>query len=183
MNDVVFVTGNPEKAANFSKHMGETIPHVAADLDEIQTLDTKKLVEHKARQAYSQIKKPVLVEDVTLVFHALGSLPGPFIKFFVTMPDYADKMCRLLDGMTDRGATAACAYGFFDGESIQFFTGAIDGQIANNPRGSSGYGFDRVFEPQGFRGRTAGELNDADYDAYYSTIKPFEDVKDFLYGR
>ncbi len=95
--NVVFVTGNSEKAANFAKQMGAGIPHQAIELDEIQTLDATELVTHKVKQAYEQICKPVLVEDVSFVYEAWGELPGPFVKYFVQNGDDAgEKMCRML---------------------------------------------------------------------------------------
>ena len=102
--DVVFVTGNVEKAARFSRHMKMDIDHEPADLDEIQTLNPVELVNHKARQAYEQIGRPVLVEDVTFVYEALGELPGPFVKFFVDADEGPEKMCRMLDGFENRRA-------------------------------------------------------------------------------
>ena len=181
MKDVVFVTGNKEKAENFSKHMGTQIPCEAAELDEIQTLDAKELVAHKLQQAYSQINRPVLVEDVTFSFEAWGGkLPGPFVKFFVQENGGVDYMCRMLDGFDDRRATATCMYGYYDGEHTEFFVGNLEGTIALTPRGTNGYGFDRVFIPDGFEAKTAAELSDDEYDKYYSTIKPFDKVRKFL---
>lgn len=183
MNEVVFVTGNADKAARFAMHMGMDIDHRPADLDEIQTLNPAELVGHKARQAYEQIGKPVLVEDVTFIYEALGDLPGPFVKFFVEADDGVEKMCRLLDGFDNRRAEARCTFGYFDGHELKVFSGAVSGVVAEHPRGEAGYGFDRVFEPDLFGGQTAAELNDLEYDAYYTTINPFEAVRDFLVGR
>ena len=45
------------------------------DLDEIQSLDLREIVEHKVRQAYEKCGKPVLVENASLEFTALGRLP------------------------------------------------------------------------------------------------------------
>lgn len=45
------------------------------DLDEIQSLDLREVIEHKVRQAHEKCGKPVLVEDVSLVFEDLGGLP------------------------------------------------------------------------------------------------------------
>lgn len=81
MKDVTFITGNPEKAANFSRHIGMDVAHHAADLDEIQTVDHRELVGHKVRQAYEQLGRPVLVEDVFFTYDAWDNLPGPFVKF------------------------------------------------------------------------------------------------------
>lgn len=180
MKDVVFVTGNADKAARFRQHMGMDIAHQPAELDEIQTLNAAELVGHKARQAYEQIGKPVLVEDVMLVYEALGELPGPFVKFFVDADEGVEKMCRMLDGFENRRAEGRCTFGYFDGHELKIFSGAVQGVVANKPRGTNGYGFDRIFEIDGAGGRTAAELNDTEYDKYYTTIKPFAEVRRFL---
>jgi non-canonical purine NTP pyrophosphatase (RdgB/HAM1 family) len=182
MKQVVYVTGNSEKAANFSRHIGLEVRHHPADLDEIQTLDTAELVEHKARQAYAQLHEPVLVEDVTLTFNAWGGLPGPFVKFFVKngLDEGLNKMCRMLDGFSDRNAEASCTFGYFDGSELRLFTGRLRGHIANEPRGNGGFGFDKIFIPEGGRELTAAELDESGYDVYYTTIKPFDAIRKFL---
>jgi inosine/xanthosine triphosphate pyrophosphatase family protein len=83
MPNVTFITGNQHKADYLSKYLGYPVDHVKLDLDEIQSTDLKAIVEHKVRQAFGLVRKPVIVEDVSLEFEALGGLPGPFIKFFV----------------------------------------------------------------------------------------------------
>jgi non-canonical purine NTP pyrophosphatase (RdgB/HAM1 family) len=173
-----FITGNPNKAAKFSEYIGIDVPHHAADLDEIQTTDQHELIEHKARQAYNILQKPVLVEDVFLTFEALGDLPGPFVKFFVNSG--LENMCRMLDGFENRRARAACLYGYFDGHRMEFFSGYIDGTVPMSPRGSDGYGFDPVFEPDGFEGKTAAELSDDDYARFSRQVKPYDAVGLFL---
>lgn len=182
MKQVVYVTGNPEKAANFSRHIGLEIRHHPADLDEIQTLDAAELVEHKARQAYEQLHQSVLVEDVTLTFDAWNGLPGPFVKFFVKsgVDEGLYAMCRMLDGFTDRSAEASCTFGYFDGSELRLFEGTLRGRIANEPRGSNGFGFDRIFIPHYSDGTTAAEFDEAAYDEYYTTIKPFAVIREFL---
>lgn len=176
----MFVTGNAEKATRFAMHIGMDIAHQPAELDEIQTLNPAELVGHKARQAYEQIGKPVLVEDVTFVYEAWGELPGAFVKFFVEADDGVEKMCRMLDGFENRRAEGRCTFGYFDGHDLKIFSGAIKGDIADHPRGDGGYGFDRIFEPDGFGGKTAAELTKTDYDKYYTTIKPFAKIRYFL---
>ena len=83
MANITFITGNQNKTDYLLKYLGRPVDHIKLDLDEIQSLDLKEKVEHKVRQAYGKIKKPVIVEDVTSEFAALGGLPRPFIKFFV----------------------------------------------------------------------------------------------------
>ncbi|HTE22200.1 MAG TPA: non-canonical purine NTP pyrophosphatase [Candidatus Limnocylindria bacterium] len=128
MSNVTFITGNQNKADYLARYLGYPVDHVKLDLDEIQSLDLRQIVEHKVWQAYAQIKKPVLVEDVSLEFTALGRLPGPFIKWFLEEIELG-QICSLLDGK-DRSATGRCMFGYYDGQRLEFFEGVLSGQIA-----------------------------------------------------
>jgi non-canonical purine NTP pyrophosphatase (RdgB/HAM1 family) len=101
MQSIIFITGNQKKADNLSRLIGIPVDHIKLDLDEIQSLNLREVVEHKARQAYAKVQKPIIVEDVALEFEALGRIPGTFIKFFIEEMSLED-ICRLLDGRTRR---------------------------------------------------------------------------------
>jgi inosine/xanthosine triphosphate pyrophosphatase family protein len=75
MQSITFITGNQKKADYLAQYLGIEVQHEKLDLDEIQSLDLREVVEHKVRQAYEMVKKPVLVEDTSLTFVALGKLP------------------------------------------------------------------------------------------------------------
>jgi inosine/xanthosine triphosphate pyrophosphatase family protein len=64
MQTIIFITGNQKKADYLAKYLGLSIEHEKIDLDEIQSLDLREIVEHKVKQAYAKVGKPVLVEDV-----------------------------------------------------------------------------------------------------------------------
>jgi inosine triphosphate pyrophosphatase len=83
MQSITFITGNQKKADYLARYLGFRIEHIKLDLEEIQSMELQEIVEHKVKQAYEKIKKPVIVEDASLEFTALGKLPGPFIKFFI----------------------------------------------------------------------------------------------------
>jgi non-canonical purine NTP pyrophosphatase (RdgB/HAM1 family) len=177
MQDVTFITGNERKAEYLAKYLGFKVRHAKLELDELQSLDLKTIVEHKVRQAYEKIKSPVLVEDVSLEFEALHGLPGPFIKFFIDrIPPEA--ICRLLDG-TSRKAIARCMFGFYDGESMEFFEGSLTGTIADAPAGEKVFGFDTFFIPEGYS-ITRAQMNEDDDEKTYTRMKPFTQVKQFL---
>jgi inosine triphosphate pyrophosphatase len=55
MQTITFITGNQKKADNLSRLIGMSVEHIKLDLDEIQSLDLREVVEHKARQAYDKI--------------------------------------------------------------------------------------------------------------------------------
>lgn len=145
-----FVTGNPSKAEQLGWHLHLENPpaHAKVDAEEIQSLDLAKVVEHKVRSAYQLLGSPVLVEDISLCFTALGMLPGPLIKWFLQELGN-DGLARLVDAYPDRNAVATVAFAYFDGQEVQQFYGETLGSIATEPRGEQGFGWDPVFIPQG----------------------------------
>lgn len=182
MTKLTFITGNQHKADYISRLLGIEIDHQKIDLDEIQARDVETVVAHKVHQAYEIAQKPVLVDDVGLGFEALSGLPGPLVKFFVESPDGLEKLCRMLDGFDSRRATGICAQGYYDGKVLKVFTGKIHGEIAKYPRGENGfsYGWDAIFCPDGYGGRTRAELNTKEYDEVYKQIRPFTQLREFL---
>lgn len=177
MTDVTYITGNQHKARLLAEHLGVPIKHHSVDLDEIQSLDLKTVVEHKVRQAFLEINSPVLVEDTSLEFHAFGRLPGCFIRFFLEeMP--LETICRMLDGM-DRTATGRVMFGYFDGTNTKFFESSLRGTIADHPSGDGGFGWDKIFIPEGST-VTRACLDEAAYNMSYMQLKPVKAVHEFL---
>lgn len=180
MSDITFITGNQAKADYLTKYLGFYVRHQKIDLDEIQSLELKRVVEHKVRQAYKAVGAPVIVEDVALEFRALGRLPGTFIRFYVDEVPF-ETICRTLDGL-DRAAVAKCIFGFYDGTTMEFFEGSLEGSIAEHPQGNNGYGWDKIFIPIGYT-QTRAELSEEDDKKTYLKIKPFDKLKVFLENR
>ncbi len=176
----VFITGNQHKADNLAKFLGTPLSHQKLELEEIQSASLDTVIEHKVRQAYSLVGRPVLVDDVALGFNALSGLPGPFIRFFVEADDGLEHLCRMLDGFSDKTAEGSAALGYYDGTNLRVFTGTITGTIAEHPRGDGGYGWDAIFCPDGYNGRTRAELDDAEYQAVYEQIRPYDELRQFL---
>lgn len=178
----VFITGNQHKADYLAKLLDIGLDHQKVELDELQSVDLHGIVAHKAKQAYEIIDRPVLVEDVALDFAALDGLPGPFVKFFVEADNGLENMCRMLDGFADRRAVARCAFAYYDGERLEIIAGQLGGMIADAPRGNGGFGWDKIFCPDGYGGRTRAELTEAENEATYQIIKPFAALRDFLHS-
>jgi non-canonical purine NTP pyrophosphatase (RdgB/HAM1 family) len=175
-----FISGNQNKIDYLSKSLGMTLAHQKIDLDEIQSADPKVVIEHKVRQAYALIKKPVLVEDTSLSFTALNTLPGPFVKFFVDAENGLENMCRMLDGFSDRSAYGSVIYGYFDGSDLHFFEGRLNGHIADHPRGNGGYGWDKIFIPEGYGGLTRAELSPEHDLESYNKLRDTNGLQNFL---
>jgi inosine triphosphate pyrophosphatase len=176
----IFISGNQNKIDYLSKTLGFTLDHQKIDLDEIQSADPKIVIEHKVRQAYKLVKRPVLVEDTSLSFIALNNLPGPFVKFFVDAEDGLENMCRMLDGFDDRSAYGSVIYGYFDGKELRFFEGRLNGSIAQHPRGDGGYGWDKIFIPKGYGGLTRAELSPENDMETYNKLRDTKGLLEFL---
>lgn len=179
MTNVTFITGNQNKADYLAKLLEIQIDHQKVDLDELQSLDLHEIVEHKVRQAYAAVGSPVLVEDVSLEFTALGTLPGPFIKFFIDSAG-DEACCRLLDSFDDRTATIRCTFGYYDGKKVEFFDSVMGGSISKEPRGENGYGFDRIFINEGYEVTRAEMTPEENEQTYRDLMKPIAKVHDFL---
>lgn len=175
----VFITGNQHKADYLSRQLGVEIPHEKVELDELQSTDLHVIVEHKLRQAYAAIGEPVLVEDVSLSFTALGDLPGPYIKWFVEQSG-PEACCRMLDGFSDRSAVIRCTFGYFDGERIEYFDSELPGMIAQHPRGENGFGFDTFFVNEGYTITRAEMTQEENERTYAESMKPFAEVRSFI---
>lgn len=157
MGKLTFITGNAAKAEQLGRHLDFYVDHKKIDLTEIQSLDLHEIVEHKAKEAFKHIGSPVLIEDTSLTFHALGKLPGPLIKWFLTELNN-EGLSKLLNGYSDRSATAEVLFGYYDGEELKTFNGSARGSIALEPRGERGFGWDPIFIPEGYQ-KTWGEMD------------------------
>ena len=177
----VYITGNENKAKFLSELLGVELEYHTLALDEIQSTSPREVIEHKVRQAYEILKRPVLVEDTCMGIDVLGGLPGPFIKFFIEQENGAENICRMADGLPSRRATGTVTFGYFDGKNVCFFESVIHGEIAHSPgKEISGFGWDVVFIPDGYDGKIRSELNKADYERSYLEAKPIGAVREFL---
>jgi non-canonical purine NTP pyrophosphatase (RdgB/HAM1 family) len=176
--NVVFVTGNANKAKYFSELVGMEVEHHSADVDEVQSLDLEEIVRHKAEGAFKQLQRPVVVEDTSLVIRSMGRLPGPFIKWFLEEIGL-EKVCRLADLSPDRSAVASSIYTYYDGNDMKHFNGSLNGTISDHPKGESGFGWNQIFIPEQSR-KTLAEMVDEEFKASYMRIKMIKQVGEFL---
>jgi len=160
---ITLITGNIGKADEVKRYLGIPIEHHSLNLDEIQSLDVEEIVRDKTQRAFEKLGHPVLVEDVSFVFHALGKLPGPLIKWFSNELGN-DGLCRLVDGK-DRSCTATVCYGLHDGKEIRLFHGSMKGSVADSPRGSNSFGWASIFVPDGYD-KTYAEFSTEDRSSF-----------------
>lgn len=174
---ITFITGNAGKADEVSRYLGVPIEHKSLDLDEIQSLDLEEIVKDKTLRAFEKVGKPVLVEDVSFVFHGLGKLPGPLIKWFLKELGN-EGLCRLVDGK-DRSCTATVCYGFHDGKEVHTFEGSMKGSVSNSPLGNNSFGWAPVFIPEGHE-KTYAELTNEEQAPIAMRNKALKKLREFL---
>jgi len=122
----------------------------------------------KARHYAAHSGLWTVAEDSGLVIDALEGEPGVLSARFLR-PDasYAerfDEIYRRLAGRSDRPRTArfVAALASVDrGEMVYETTGIVEGEIANAPRGSGGFGYDPIFFYPPY-GKTLAEVSEAD---------------------
>jgi len=109
-----------------------------------------------------------VAEDSGLMIDALDGQPGVhsarFVRPDASYPERFAAIYRLLDGRPARARNArfVCAVAVAHQGSVMCETaGAIEGQIADAPRGEGGFGYDPIFYYPPY-GRTLGEVTEED---------------------
>ncbi len=161
---LVFVTSSDNKFREAQAILGVPLERRPLDLPEPQGLDVVEVAREKARLAFVALDRPVLVEDTALELAALGGFPGPLIRWLLEAAG-PGAIARMVDGFPDRTATARCAAVASDGRREWLGVGVVEGTIARTPRGSSGFGWDVVFEPTWGEGRTFAEMTPEEKNA------------------
>ena len=71
-----------------------------------------------------------------------------------------EKVLTKLEGQDNRRARFVCVIAIaINGEVIETFEGEVKGTIVDAPRGSNGFGYDPIFQPDGYD-KTFAEMTD-----------------------
>ena len=155
LSDITVVTTSKNKLAEINEILGTN--HIVSKIEvpEIQSLNLDEVIAEKAKAAYKIIKKPVLVEDISLEIRALKGLPGTFVKYFLNTLGTEGTVALVKNKKTDTKVTDAIA--IFDGKNLKVFKGIVYGNLSTKNKGPYGFGFDKVFIPRGY-GQTLAEM-------------------------
>jgi XTP/dITP diphosphohydrolase len=98
-------------------------------------------------------------EDSGIEVVALGGRPGVESARWTTRP--VEDLLAVLEGVADRRARYVCELVVIAprGEEL-LASGKLEGDIAHEPRGDEGFGYDPIFVPRG-ESRTVAELGNA----------------------
>jgi inosine triphosphate pyrophosphatase len=148
MKNIVLVTGNANKLREWHRLSPPGFVFESADIDlpEIQSTNLEEIVADKAKRAYQELGKPVIVEDISAELVKLNGLPGPFIKFFIKAMG-EDALYQLTNGEGGE-AVISCTIAYYDGDELLTAASRVPGRVVSQ-RGESGFGFDKVFIPNG----------------------------------
>lgn len=190
-NTITFVTGNANKLKEviailstsesqdgMSKVGKYSITNKSLDLDEIQGT-IEEVTINKAKAAANVLKGPVLVEDTCLGFEAFNNLPGPYIKWFVKSIGLSG-LVDMLYKFENKGANAICTFGYCEGPDaeVKLFQGVTKGNIVDS-RGPTDFGWDSVFEPEGFD-ETYAEMDKKTKNTISHRFRALDKLRDFL---
>lgn len=140
----------------------------------------------KAREAAAFTGLPALADDSGLVVDALGGRPGVFSARYAG--DNADddaNNARLLGECRhvpeeQRQAAFVCVLAYVSPEGDeQVFSGTVTGRILDTARGEGGFGYDPLFQVDGF-GRTMAELTLAEKNEVSHRARAFRMFRDYL---
>ena len=160
-------TTNEQKLAEFQRILTDyEIIGKALDVEEIQSLDAKKVIAKKAIAAYEANQgNPILVEDTSLEMMGLDGRPGTYVKDFCGTRSMRQEIATEWLRGKDRRAVARVLLGMYDGQRVHIREGIIEGTIAESLRGGNGFGWDDMFIPLG-ETRTFAEMTDTEKDGY-----------------
>jgi len=92
---LTFVTGNKKKLEEVISILGDSLPYTLTnakiDLPELQGEPEEVSIE-KCKLAAERVGGPVITEDTSLCYNALGGLPGTYILYLFVL-FLSDSLC------------------------------------------------------------------------------------------
>lgn len=149
--------------------LDDVATHYDEPVEDAPTFEGNALI--KARAGYAATGLPTVADDSGLCVDALNGMPGVLSARWSGRPKSDARNNELLLSQLEdvpderRGAHFACAVAFVhDGGEI-VAEGRMEGRVIRETRGTGGFGYDVVFEPDQTPGRTAAELSVPEKDA------------------
>ena len=182
---IVFATNNQHKLDEIRSILGDTIEvlslkDIGCDVDIPETGKTlEENALQKAQYIYDHYHISVFADDTGLEVDALNGAPGIYSARYASMEvgaheashDAEANMSRLLRELGENNNRHArfrtvialilkkdvCPCGCTSIKEIHQFEGIVEGQIIKERRGGEGFGYDPIFQPDGYE-ETFAEL-------------------------
>ncbi len=193
---LVVASANKDKAAEIQAILASVpglvlIPRPDDVADVEETGET--LVENarlKARALCEATGLAAVADDTGLEVEALDGAPGVYsARFAGEGATYADNVAKMLAELQRVGAVggvgrkarfASVAFVAYPDGTELWVEGAIEGVITEEPRGDQGFGYDPIFAPEGFDGRTFAEMSAEEKHAVSHRGRAFRALADRL---
>ena len=116
----------------------------------------------KAKFIYNLYKLNTIADDTGLEVEALNNAPGVYsARYAGNQKDSLSNILKLLNelkGVQNRKARFRTVIALIINDKISFFEGIVNGIIINQQRGKGGFGYDPIFQPEGFS-KTFAEMS------------------------
>jgi XTP/dITP diphosphohydrolase len=167
---VVLASANPAKADEIRAILGDRLELVPRPDDVPEVIEDGDTFEDNARLKAAALVAatglPALADDSGLLVDALDGAPGVrSARYAGAGAGDADNVAKLLAALADRPDPAQRTARFRtvivlrrpDGSEV-VAAGSVEGVLAAEPRGTSGFGYDPIFEPVEGDGSTFAEM-------------------------
>ena len=195
---LVVASANRDKAAEIAAIL-DTVPGLTlvprpADVPDVEETGST-LVENarlKARALCGATGTASVADDTGLEVDALDGAPGVYsARFAGEGATYADNVAKMLAELERVGATtparrrarfrSVAFVAYPDGTEL-WVEGAVDGTVTPEPRGTGGFGYDPIFAPDGYDGRTFAEMTPEEKHAVSHRGRAFRALAERLGG-
>jgi XTP/dITP diphosphohydrolase len=160
MHQLVFATNNEHKL----RELGEILKgeFKLLSLNDISCFDeipeTGNTLETNASQKsfyiWDRYRIDCFSDDTGLEIAALNNEPGVHSARYAgegrNSNDNVDKVLLKMEGITERKACFRCVISLIIKGKEYKFEGRVDGEILHERSGSSGFGYDPIFRPEGY---------------------------------
>lgn len=156
----VFATNNAHKLEEVTTILGDKIEllsmkdiHCHADIPETaDTLEGNALL--KARYIFENYNMDCFADDTGLEVEALNGAPGVYSARYAGDAHNSEanmrKLLQDMEGIENRKAQFRTVFALIINGKEHLFEGIVKGEITKHRCGSSGFGYDPVFIPEGY---------------------------------
>ena len=166
--ELIIASQNQNKLVEFKKILGDKINLFSlSDIGLNQEIPEnektiKKNAMFKAKFVNTQTGKNVFADDTGLEIDSLNGEPGVYSARYSGVERNSDKNIELvltkLKNKSNRNSRFKTIISLIiDGKSVNF-EGVVEGKITEKKRGSNGFGYDPIFQPNGYAS-TFGEMS------------------------
>ena len=137
----------------------------------------------KARYVKDKYEYDCFADDTGLQVEALNGEPGVYSARYAGEPSDSEKnIDKLLANLRDaenRKASFVTCIALVTGSEKHIFYGEISGKIIRERRGSSGFGYDSVFVPEGYE-ETFAEMGEEEKNKISHRARAVKKLSDFF---